>query len=131
MIRDEDQFAKNVTARLDAGTAALRAGTAYKLQQARAKALARLDPAYATQAELVPSLGGNRGRPTSAPMRRGLWLGFAVLLLAAAIFGYQQWSVYQQTRELAELDLQILTSDLPIDAYVDRGFQTWLTNYKQ
>jgi len=29
---------------------------------------------------------------------------------------------------LAELDLQILTSDLPIDAYVDRGFQTWLTS---
>ena len=130
MIRDEDQFAKKITQRLGAGAAALRPGTAYKLQQARARALARLDPAYAAQAQLVPTLAGGGSR--SAPgLRRGMWLGFAVLLLAAGIFGYQQWSVYQQTRELAELDLQILTSDLPIDAYVDRGFQAWLTNYKQ
>ena len=130
MIRDEDQFAKKIAEHLNAGTAALRAGTAYKLQQARAKALARLDPAYAPQTELVHALAGSGGR--SAPgLRRGMWLGFAVLLLAAGFFGYQQWSLYQQTRELAELDLQILTSDLPIDAYVDRGFQTWLTSYQR
>ena len=50
--------------------------------------------------------------------------------MAAAVFGYQQWQLYQQTREIEELDVQILTSDLPIDAYVDRGFQTWLTKYQ-
>jgi len=130
MIRDEDQFAKKITEHLDAGTAALRAGTAYKLQQARAKALARLDPAYARQTELVGALAGGSGR-TSGGLRRSIWLGFAVLLLAGGIFGYQQWQLYQQTREIAELDLQILTSDLPIDAYVDRGFQTWLTSYQR
>ena len=32
----------------------------------------------------------------------------------------------QQVREFEELDAQILTSDLPIDAYLDRGFQHWL-----
>ena len=48
-------------------------------------------------------------------------------MIAAAGFGFQQWQVYQQTREIEELDAQILTSDLPIDAYLDRGFQTWLT----
>ncbi len=37
----------------------------------------------------------------------------------------------QQTREIEEIDVQILTSDLPIDAYVDRGFQTWLTSYQR
>jgi hypothetical protein len=25
-----------------------------------------------------------------------------------------------------EIDTQLLTDDLPIDAYLDRGFQTWL-----
>ena len=29
-------------------------------------------------------------------------------------------------REIAETDAAILTSDLPIEAYVDRGFQNWL-----
>ena len=44
--------------------------------------------------------------------------------------GYQQWNLYQQSREIEELDVQILSSDLPIDAYLDRGFQTWLTRYQ-
>jgi len=130
MIRDESQFAKKITEHLDTGAARLRAGTAYKLQQARARALAQLDPAYAAQAQLVPSLAGGVTRSTTG-LRRSMWLAFALLLLAAGFFGYQQWSAYQQTRELAELDLQILSSDLPIDAYVDRGFQTWLTNYQR
>ena len=53
-----------------------------------------------------------------------------MVLIAAAAFGYQQWQVYQQTREIEELDVQILSSDLPIDAYLDRGFQTWLTRFQ-
>ena len=41
-------------------------------------------------------------------------------------FGYQQWHAVQQVREFEELDLHLLSSDLPIDAYLDRGFQNWL-----
>jgi len=29
-------------------------------------------------------------------------------------------------QEIAETDAAILSSDLPIDAYLDRGFQVWL-----
>ena len=29
-------------------------------------------------------------------------------------------------REFEELDLHLLASDLPIDAYLDEGFQNWL-----
>ena len=29
-------------------------------------------------------------------------------------------------RDIEETDAAILTSDLPIDAYLDRGFQNWL-----
>ncbi len=53
-----------------------------------------------------------------------------VVLLAALTFGYQQWTAYQQAEELASIDTQLLSSDLPIDAYLDRGFQTWLTRYQ-
>jgi cell division protein FtsL len=65
-------------------------------------------------------------------VRKRAWLGFVlgVALLVAAVFGYEQWNLYQQTREIEELDVQILSSDLPIDAYLDRGFQTWLTRYQ-
>ena len=59
-----------------------------------------------------------------APVRM---LGLA-LLIAAAGFGYQQWHSMAQVREYEELDLHLLASDLPIDAYLDRGFQNWLRN---
>ena len=131
MTHDQHEFAKKITSYLDSGTAQLRAGTVYRLQQARAKALARIgQPAHAVESRLAHAVAGTGGGVGGGGMRRGTWLGLGVLLLAAAVFGWQQWRVYQQTREIEELDVQILTSDLPIDAYVDRGFQTWLTRYQ-
>ena len=132
MNHDQDEFARKIKAYLDTGAAELRAGTAYKLQQARVKALARIgEPAPVAESRLVQALVGGGGGGGGGGLRKGMWLGFGILLIAASVFGYQQWQIYQQTRELAELDLQILTSDLPIDAYVDRGFQTWLTSYQR
>ena len=65
---------------------------------------------------------------SAAPPGSGLapaWVvGVAVIL--AAIVGYQQWQAYQQLRDIEETDAAILSSDLPIDAYLDRGFQNWL-----
>lgn len=122
----EKDIARKITAYLDQGADGLRAGTVYRLQQARAAALARLDPAYAESLALEPAMAGARGGARRAwptgPMR---WLGIA-LIVGAAVFGWQQWRAVQQVHELQDLDLQILSSDLPIDAYLDRGFLNWL-----
>jgi len=133
MIRDEQEFANKITGYLDEGVAGMRAGTLYRLQQARARAVASLvAPAPATQTRMAHALVGGGGGPVSNGLRRGGWLGLGiVLLLAMFLYGWQQWRTYQQTREIEEIDVQILTSDLPIDAYVDRGFQTWLTSYQR
>jgi hypothetical protein len=40
---------------------------------------------------------------------------------------FQYWQSMQQVGELAETDAAILSSELPIEAYLDRGFQNWLT----
>ena len=65
---------------------------------------------------------------TAVMLAAGLpvWLTIACAILAAAAFGWQQWQAFQQVREAEEIDTLILTSDLPIDAYLDRGFQVWL-----
>ena len=123
----EKQIADKITAYLDHGVAGMRAGTTYRLSQARAAALARLDPAFAASGELVPAFagggrGGSRRSLRSAPVR---WLGIA-LIAGAAAFGWQQWRALQTVHELQDLDLQILSSDLPLDAYLDRGFLNWL-----
>jgi len=131
MTDDHQEFAKKITTYLDAGAAEIKSGTAYRLQQARAAAMASLAPdapRRATQSALARAFaggGGNAGDGSSLWKSGRMWFG--ILLIAAASFGFQQWQVVQQTREIEELDTQILTSDLPIDAYLDRGFQTWLT----
>jgi hypothetical protein len=132
----DDIFAKKITTYLDHGVADLKAGTAYKLQLARTEALARLaDPARATQAHVAVA-GAVNGTGTMTGGRgmggRGwLWLGIA--LIVAAGFGYQQWQAYQQLTDIEETDAAILSSELPIDAYLDRGFQNWLkrASYEQ
>ena len=124
----ESQLARTLTGYLDRGVADLRSGTLYRLQQARAAALAGVDRVHATGAELATAGTGrgtsDRSGRRSTPVRL---LG-AVLLIAALGFGFQQWRAVQQVREFEELDLHLLASDLPIDAYLDRGFQNWLRN---
>ena len=126
----ESETAKKITTYLDSGAATLKAGTAYRLQQARAAALARLgEPAQAAGRQMAHALAGGGATGTvgrrPAPGSLRLWLGMAALVAFAA-FGWQQWKAVQQVREFEELDAQILSSDLPIDAYLDRGFQNWL-----
>ena len=121
----ESEFARKVTRLLDRGASDLRAGTLYRLQQARAEALAGA-AASRTTGLVLATAGGASGSSQRAPWaspRR--WLGAAVLV-AVVGFGYQQWHAAQQVREFEELDLNLLASDLPIDAYLDRGFQNWL-----
>ena len=130
MTTHDDDFARKVTGYLDQGTASMRAGTAYRLQLARQQALARLIPETARETELAGALAGGAGFVAGGGrnfwMSAKLWLG--ILLIAAAGVGYQQYQSWQSTRDLVETDVEILTSDLPIDAYVDRGFQNWLSH---
>ena len=133
MTTRDEEFGKRIKAYLDQGPSGLRSGIAYRLQEARAAALAQVQPEQAEVQMLesspgVAGIGGSRGsrpqgqRPLYAQFR--VWAGVAVLI--AAMLGYQQWTAWQQLEELEDLDAQILTSDLPIDAYLDRGFQLWL-----
>jgi len=130
MTSRETEIAKKITAYLDDATADLKAGTVYRLQLARADALARLsDPHRVVAPELAHALAGlGAGGPVPRPAPRSslwLWLGIALVAVVAG-FGWQQWRSFQDARDFEELDAQLLSSDLPIDAYLDRGFQNWL-----
>ena len=129
MTTRDDDFAKKITTYLDHGAADLKSGIAYRLQLARAEALARLaDPRRVPELRLAGAHAG--GRSGTAGGERSLWasgrLWMGIALIAAAGFGYQQWQAYQQQNDIEETDAAILSSELPIDAYLDRGFQNWL-----
>jgi hypothetical protein len=115
MTRDDEFFPKKIVTYLDAAAANVKPGTGYRLQLARQEVLARLAAPAA-----VRTGGGGHSFWTSGR----LWLGIA--LIVAAVFGAQQWQAYQQLNEIEETDAALLSSDLPFDAYLDRGFQNWL-----
>jgi hypothetical protein len=122
---NEHETAKKITTYLDHGTAELKAGVAFRLQRARQAAVARLSE----QTEQVPALaladagGGSFGERRLLADAR-LWIG--VLLIVGGVLGYQYWEAAQQARDIEETDAAILSSELPIEAYLDQGFEAWL-----
>jgi hypothetical protein len=135
MSSPEQEFAARLREHLDRSAGELRPGLAYRLQSARAEALARLaeSPATAQVGGLAGAhglAGGGASLGTPARPHRSLvgqarfWIG--ILAIAAAAFGYHQWTIWSAAQENAAVDAEILSSDLPIDAYLDRGFVNWL-----
>ncbi|HEX6266373.1 MAG TPA: DUF3619 family protein [Burkholderiales bacterium] len=119
---NEMQFGNKVRQVLNRGLVGVDATTAERLRAARERALARqraeLSPAMAWADNVVGRVGG--------------WGGLAwrvvlpVAMLALAVGTLQYWQQDKRIAEIEELDAQLLTDDLPIDAYLDRGFQDWL-----
>lgn len=134
MTADDEQFARKLSAYLERSNAGLKAGTVYRLQQARARALAQLAetaPAHDVTLAGAHGLAGG-GSAAGRPERRAhavwasrvLWIGIA-LIIAGGIL-YNEWEAARQAQDIAETDAAILSSDLPIDAYLDQGFPVWL-----
>jgi hypothetical protein len=122
---NEREIAKKIAGYLDRGTAELKAGTAYKLQLARQEALARLsEPQRVPQLVLAGAGGGTLGggRRFFADVR--IWVG--VLVVVGGILSIQYWQSVQHDRDIEETDAAILSSELPLEAYLDGGFQAWL-----
>jgi hypothetical protein len=128
--QSDQELAKKITALLDRGIGDLRHGTVYKLQLARQAALAKMaarSDSPQTTTEHVLMMAGGSG--TLGGMRRlaadfRLWL--AVLVIVGGVYFYDYWTILQQASEIAELDSALLGSDLPVDAFLDKGFENWL-----
>jgi hypothetical protein len=118
---NEQQFANRVRLALNEATR-LRPGTAERLRAARERALAvqraEREPALAWADNVLGRLGGIGGLSL-----RLLLPATVVAIGLAAIYAWQQ---DQRLAEIEEIDAQLLTDDLPIDAYLDRGFEAWL-----
>jgi hypothetical protein len=122
MNAQEHEFARKIALALDQGTRDLDRSTVAQLAAAREQALSgmRAVPAWAPAwaGHLTSRLGDlTTGVQYLLPM--------AVLLLG--LMGIIYWQAGNSSvSELAEIDVRLLTDDLPIDAYLDKGFDSWL-----
>jgi hypothetical protein len=118
---NELHFANKIRQVLNQGLE-LERPTLERLRAARERALERQRPERAPVLAWADNVVGNFGGWGGLSLRLLAPL-VALVIAAAAIYTWQQ---NQRVAELVDIDAQLLTDDLPIDAYLDRGFQNWL-----
>lgn len=124
---NEQDLARSLTRHLSAGLDALPPSVLYRLRAARAAALARV--------QQPPTLAGGAGRGTAGrrtAIVRRLAPATLLLLLAGAVVVWQQQVRHAgpaEQADLADVDTQVLTDDLPVVAYLDPGFEIWLYHH--
>jgi len=117
---NEQQFGKRVRHLLNSGS--LGSQVERRLLAAREGALAHQRPERAPALAWADNVLGRFGGWTTG----ALYAVLSLAILAGGATGISSWQQSQRIAELEELDSQLLTDDLPIDAYLDRGFQNWL-----
>jgi len=123
---NEDRFGEHVRQLLNQGTD-IDAATAERLRAARELALSRQRPEPAPALRWADNVLGSFGG----------WGGFSLrlllpaALLVAAVATLYTWQQNQSAVEAAEIDAELLSDELPIEAYLDRGFQDWLNRRAQ
>jgi hypothetical protein len=118
---NEPQFGNKVRQILNQGLSIDR-GAAERLKAAREQALARQRPEPAPALAWADNVVGGFGGWSGVSLR----LLLPLALMIAALAGIYNWQQNQRIAEVEEIDAQLLTDDLPPEAYLDRGFQNWL-----
>ncbi len=129
---NEQQFAQTLRNTLDESAARLPYRVTHRLEVARNAALARQ---RTTEVQFAPSAAGVGGLRLS-PGEHPLWwrLGVTLVPMMVVAFGLMAISVWNDTEtadEIAEIDTAVLTDEVPLAAYTDRGFGVFLKNSRQ
>jgi hypothetical protein len=117
---NETQLPYKVKHYLDLSTETVAPDTAGRLRAARQRALAHM-PAHSARLGLAGF--GHLSLDAVWPALRSVT---ALAVLAGAVVGMSYWDSLEQASEYAEVDTALLADDLPINAYLDRGFDQWL-----
>lgn len=122
---NEYGLAKKIIQHLDYGTANLDDHLQHRLQTARQRVL----EAYAEphSFSLAWAKHGHSNRHSHSPFRA--WVPLALLVLGLMFVTY--WQNTQEMNDVSEIDAHLLAQDLPIHAFIDNGFDTWLEGSSQ
>ncbi|MEK7231164.1 MAG: DUF3619 family protein [Pseudomonadota bacterium] len=126
---NEQELAKKIVQHLDQGLGHIRQGTLYKLQSARMAALDRYR--QAPQPVFGLAWAGDAAFRLSHSRHFNTRNVLALSLLLLSLVGVTYWQLAIQPTDIAEIDASLLTGELPINAYLDSGFEAWLKRSSQ
>jgi hypothetical protein len=120
-MNEQDEFAKRIAKLLDESADRIGPTERERLSAARRHALAAYrQPAPAWMPAWATALSRFSDRPL---MDVRYLLPVAALVLGLAGVAYMHAG---PTSEIADIDAGLLTDELPINAYLDQGFDSWL-----
>ncbi len=123
-----DQFGLATAALLEHGSKSLPAGIRNRLHSARIRALSvqKTEKVYVQQPAFASS-SGNWSIDSRTLWNYVSWIAPLVVLVFGLI-GIAEWQQDSRINDIAELDVALLTDDVPPDAYADIGFLGFLKN---
>ncbi|QWD95280.1 DUF3619 family protein [Polynucleobacter sp. MG-Unter2-18] len=125
---EADQFGLTAAALLRQGTQSLPAGIKDRLYAARLKALSVKKPEKVRiEQHILATSSGNWSSGSRSFWDNVGWVAPLVVLVFGLI-GIAQWQQDSRINDIAELDVALLTDDVPPDAYADSGFLGFLKN---
>jgi hypothetical protein len=119
---NENDLARRIVERLDPSLGELPASTVEKLQAARMAALSR----YRQDAGQENRRAGLLFRALMPGHGLAMRLVLPMAIVVASLTGLLYWQMSPPHED--ELDAGMLAGELPIHAYIDPGFDTWLRN---
>ncbi|HWA39945.1 MAG TPA: DUF3619 family protein [Burkholderiales bacterium] len=119
---NEPQFGNKIRHLLNERLGRVDPAVAERLRAAREQALVRQRPEPAPALAWADNLLGRVDGWGSLSLR----ILVPLVLLVGGLAGIYSWEQNQRLAEVEDIDAQLLTDDLPVEAYLDRGFQNWL-----
>ena len=123
-----DQFGLTAAALLRQGSQSLPAGIKDRLYAARLKALSVKKPEKVRIQQHVLARSTGTWSSGSRPVWDNVGWIAPLVVLVFGLIGIAQWQQDSRINDIAELDIALLTDDVPPDAYADNGFLGFLKN---
>lgn len=126
---NEPELGSKIARLLDRSLDGIKQGTLYRLQSARRASLENYRMAETDTVAVGGGVFARSGHDRHFNARMLLPLTALLLALAGAAY----WQILQQRaeNENGEIDSMLLADDLPINAYLDKGFDAWLKRSSQ
>ena len=130
-MSDNANLARAIARQLNQNLTSVSPEAQARLRLARQRALAAYrEPAVARHSLLVTPGGEMFGHIPDTPRSLRFWLPLLALLLM--LTASSAWQTYNTLAgDVEEIDAALLAGDLPINAYLDDGFEEWLQGSPQ
>ncbi|MEO6352337.1 MAG: DUF3619 family protein [Oxalobacteraceae bacterium] len=127
----ERDFAYKIRRSLDQNIANLPDGTVSRLAAARSIALSRKKkdaPLKVPVTQTAIAGHGTNSLHAPLPWLRRIGMTLPVIALIGGLVGIYEFEQQQRIADTADIDAAILTDELPPAAYLDHGFNVYLSN---